>query len=217
MPTVTSQEIISQVNHLLNDTGYIRWPKPELLGFLNDAIKAIVMRRPDAHTKDVDDFTCAAGTKQVLPSDALRLIDVPRNESGRAIRGPFDRNVLDNNYPDWFGGNDAAFAELYLYDERNPKTFYLYPGVSANTKINIVYSTVPTVITEADNLADAVIALDDIYENAITEWMLYRCYSKDADFAANPNKAAMHLNAFKSQLGEKSQADAAMTSPKISE
>ncbi|MGB1978934.1 MAG: DUF6682 family protein, partial [Pseudoalteromonas tetraodonis] len=32
----------------------------------------------------------------------------------------------------------------------------------------------------------------------------------DAEYAANPNKSQMHMNAFRSQLGEKSQADVAM-------
>jgi len=218
MPLITSNEIITQVNSLLNDPGFIRWPKPELLGYFNSAQKAIVLRRPDAYTVDIDDFDCVAGTKQILPSDALRLIDITRNfASGIAIRGPYDRSTLDNNYPDWFGGNSAASAQLFIYDERNPKTFYLYPGVVVKVRLTFVISTAPRVMTLAKNDTDEVIALDDIYENAISEFIMYRCYSKDAEYASNPNKALLHLNSFKTQLGEKSQADSAMAGQEIKE
>ena len=217
MSLITSNEILLRVNTLLNDTSFTRWPKEELLDYLNDSQRAIVIRRPDAFTVDVDDFACVAGTKQTLPSDALRLIDIPHNTVGRAIKGPFNKAVLDDNYPTWYSGNAATEAELFIYYERNPKIFRLYPGVAANTEINVVYSKAPPAITMAENNANQVISLDDIYMNAMIEWIMYRCYMKDAEYAANPNKSNMHQSAFKTQLGEKVQADSAMASEKIEE
>ena len=210
MAIVSSNEILMRVNKLLNDPNFTRWTKEELLNYLNDAQRAIVLRRPDSYTVDTDDFTCVEGTKQLLPVDALKLIDVTRNESGKAIRGPYNRQVLDDNYDTWYAGKESSEVELYIYDERNPKTFYVYPGVIENVKLTLVYSKAPPAISLADNEAGEVIALDDIYVNAIIEWILYRSYMKDAEYAANPNKSQMHMNAFKSQLGEKSQADVAM-------
>lgn len=217
MSLITSNEILLRVNNLLNDSGFIRWPKQELLDYLNDGQRAIVLRRPDAFTSDVDDYSCVAGTKQALPADALRLIDIPRNASGRAIRGPFDRAVLDDNYPEWYAGNTATQAELFIYDERNPKTFYLYPGVVVSTILTVVYSKAPPTITMATNDASELISLDDIYVNAIIEWIMYRCYMKDAEYAANPNKSMMHQNAFKTQLGEKNQTDQSMSGEIVKE
>lgn len=217
MSLITSNEILLRANRLLNDVSFVRWPKDELLDYLNDAQRAIVLRRPDAFTSDVDDYPCVAGTKQSLPSDALRLIDITRNSSGRAIRGPFDRKVLDDNYPMWYAGKTAVEAELFIYDERNPKTFYLYPGVVINTELTLVYSKAPPAITMVANDAEQLISLDDIYVNAIIEWVMYRCYMKDAEYAANPNKSMMHQNAFKTQLGEKSQADGSMAGQEIKE
>lgn len=217
MSLVTSNSILLRVNTLLNDTGFARWPKEELLDYLNDAQNAVVIRRPDAYTVDVDAFACVAGTKQTLPSDALRLIDIPQNTLGRAIKGPYKKSVLDDNYPTWYSGKTATEAELFLYDERNPKTFRLYPGVAADTEINVVYSKAPPPITIEQNDLQQVISLDDIYVNALIEWVMYRCYMKDAEYAANPNKSVMHQNAFKAQLGEKSQADNSMASKVIEE
>lgn len=217
MSLVTAKEIINRVKVLINDITLTRWTKVEVLDYLNDAQRAIVIRRPDAYTVDDDDFPCVAGTKQRLPDEALRLIEITRNKTGNVIRGPFDRNVLDTNYPNWHTVNTATSAELFLYDERNPKTFYLYPGVADGVLVTAVYSKAPPLITEAMHDADQVISLDDIYMNAIIEWILYRCYMKDAEFAANPNKSLMHQSAFKTQLGEKSQADGAMAGQEIKE
>lgn len=210
MAVVTSNEILMRVNKLLNDKGFIRWTKEELLNYLNDAQKAIVLRRPDSYTADLDDFACVAGTKQQLPADALTLIDIPRNTAGKSIKGPFDRKVLDDNYDDWYAGNTATHAELYIYDARNPKTFYVYPGVVNGTQLTVVYSKAPTAIDMAANDGGQTMALDDIYINAIIEWILYRCYMKDAEYAAEPNKSQMHLSNFENQLGRKNQADSAM-------
>ena len=210
MAIVTSNEIMQRVNKLLNDPGFTRWPKDELLNYLNDAQRAIVLRRPDSYTVDVDDFACVVGVKQSLPADALKLIDIPRNASGKAIRGPYNRQVLDDNYDTWYAGKTATEVELYIYDERNPKTFYVYPGVTPGIELTLVYSKAPPAIDSAANDSGEVIARDDVYVNAIIEWILYRAYMKDAEYAANPNKSQMHMNAFRSQLGEKSQADVAM-------
>lgn len=210
MAITTSNEIINDVNNALNDPGYIKWPKLELLDYLNDAQKAIVLRRPDAYTADVDNFTAVAGTKQTIPADGFRIIDVPRNSTGKPVKGPYDRDILDKNIPNWHSENTATEAEVYIYDERNPKTFYLHPGVAAGTQLTIVYSKAPTVIDMAANDADATIGLDDIYKNAIYEYILYRCYGKDAEYAADPNKSQMHMNAFSSEIGIKNEADGAM-------
>lgn len=208
MATVTVNTILSRCNSLLNDKTWARWPKQELLDYYNDSVLAIVLMRPDANAADVD-FTCVAGTKQLLPSNALKLIDVVRNDSGRVIRY-IDRAALDDNYPDWHISADAADAAAYTYDDRNSKVFYLYPGVIAAAKINLVYSVAPQAKTLAqvnDVTQPAVADLDDIYINPIIDFILSRAYSKDADYVANSNRAVSHYNAFLQQLGEKTNAD----------
>lgn len=218
MSLLTSNEILLSVSNThLNDDGFVRWSKQELLDNLNDAQTAVVIRRPDALIEDVDNFSCVEGTKQSLPSDAILLIGIDKNGSGQVIRGPFDKDTLDRQYPDWHASTTGTEVELYLYNQKKPKTFYVYPGVASGVVISISYSKTPHVITMIENEANQTIEIDDVYKNALIEWMLYRCYSKDADYAADPNKSLMHLNAFKAQIGEKSQADGAMTNEAIKE
>lgn len=211
MATVTVATILKRVNTLLVDPTFTRWPKQELLDYYNDATKAIVLVRPDAYTKNTE-FTCAAGTKQTLPADALRLIEVLRNANGKVIRYVV-RKALDDSYPDWHSSNTATTVDNYTYEERDPKTFYLHPGPAAAVKVDVIYSVAPQskALAEVESAQSPALAdLDDIYINPIIDFMLYRCFSKDAEYSANSNRAAGHYNAFLQQLGEKTQVDASM-------
>ena len=69
-------DAIAQVRATLVDNTSTRWPNPELLNAYNNAVLAVVNLRPDASTKNVS-FTLVAGeSKQTLPSDGLRWMDV---------------------------------------------------------------------------------------------------------------------------------------------
>lgn len=206
MSTLVSS-IINEVNLVLNDPNFIRWPKEELIKYFNASREALTLRRPDAVTTDIE-FSCVAGTKQTGPDDMHRLLDVPYNIDGAAIRGPYERKTLDDTRPDWRTTTGESAAQVFTYDERNPKTFNLYPGVAVGTKINIVYTKMlaPLAVGAIDD-GTSTTEIDELWDNSLIDWILYRCYSKDAEYTANGNRAQMHLNAFKAAIGEKNQAD----------
>ena len=208
MPTVLVRDVINRAETILQDTTNTRWAKDELLDWLNDAQLGIVNRRPDTYVKNVA-FSCEQGTKQSLPADGLRLMRVRRNTTGRAIR-VIDMRILDDQIPEWHDNVDAAQVDHYAYDLIDPKTFYVYPAPAANVSIDIIYTVAPEPIEVADWETDTkTITLDDSYLNPILDWILYRAYSKDADYTSNAQRAQMHLEAFKAALGEKTQADVA--------
>jgi hypothetical protein len=53
----------------------------------------------------------------------------------------------------------------------------------------------------------ASIALNDIYANVILDYVLYRAYSKDSDYAGNAQRAANHYTAFNNSLGNRVQVE----------
>ncbi len=105
MPTVTAGAIVERARQMLWDVESVRWTEEALLGFLNAGQGAIVLARPEAFAKNVA-FVMAAGTKQALPADGVRLVDVVRNlgidglTPGRSVR-IVEREVLDSQRPDW--------------------------------------------------------------------------------------------------------------------
>ena len=62
--------------------------------------------------------------------------------------------------------------------------------------------------TLTSSAATVVIGIDDIYANALLDFILYRAYNKDAEFAGNATRAQIHMMAFASSLGVKSKIDA---------
>ena len=201
MATVKVIDIIRNVEHVLQDTS-IRWPRTELQNWLNEAYLAIILMRPDANAK-TGTFTCAAGSRQQLNAQfasGLKLLDVTRNLASasdkRAVR-LVSRSVLDDQRPTWHGETGTVNIQHYMYDARQPKEFFVYPPATTAAEIEVIY-------------ADAVIG-HDLYKSPITDWVLYRAYSKDAEYGANEQRAVGSYNAFNTALGAKTQVDAAVS------
>jgi hypothetical protein len=205
MPTVKVKDLIDRVAITLQDRTNVRWPRVDLLTYLNDAQRQIVLHRPDANAVNTA-FACLNASKQTLPAAALRLLTIKRNVGGRSIT-QISQDTLDIQLPDWHQEAAVAGVEHFIYDPLDPKTFYLYPVPAAAHSIEIVYSTAPLPIN--DELAGTTIGLDDIYANVIMDYMLYRSYQKDATYG-DIQKAALYLQAFNSALGIKTQVDGAI-------
>lgn len=218
MATATVGDIITRADVILQDNN-VRWPLSELLYWLNDAYRAIVMQRPDSNMKS-GTFTCAVGTRQVLTKsggggfpEALRLRSVVRNLAGsrRAVR-LIQQAVLDDQRPGWHAETGSVDVQHYVYDPLNPTEFLVYPPATAAAQLEVVYSSVPTqhVIAEGSIKASTeVIKLPDIYVNPILDYILYRAYAKDSEYAANAQRASGHFQAYSAALGAGVQADAA--------
>ncbi|MDO8310527.1 MAG: hypothetical protein Q7T25_01160, partial [Sideroxyarcus sp.] len=103
--TISIASLLLRAGDLLQDVTNIRWTQDELLRWLNDGQRAIVLERPEATAVNTS-VLLVAGTKQTLPALGLRLLDLPRNMGvggstpGRAIR-LVQREVLDAQLPDW--------------------------------------------------------------------------------------------------------------------
>ena len=200
-------DAIAQVRTTLVDTTGTRWPDLELLNGYNNAVLAVVNLRPDASTKNISFTTEAGKSKQVLPSDGLRWMDIVYDvSSGNPIRKT-DRTTLDDQIPNWHNSVGNRVTN-WVFDERDPKTAYVYPQPADAVDIQIIYSVAPSAVNITDFENDTTtISIDDSYFNAIKEYMLYEAYSKDADYASNASRAAAHYNKFERTLGNKSGVD----------
>lgn len=203
---IPAQSIIRRAVETLQDTTSVRWPVNELVRYLNDGQREVVLYRPDSMVTNTT-VTLAFGAKQSLPANGSKLIDVIRNTSGnkRSVRMT-DRHILDSQTPNWYNLTGATEILHYMYDPRDPKVFYVYPpAASSGASIDLVYSAYPTDITEpADGAVYTAvtgnISLPDIYANLLTDYILYRAYTKDAEYAGNAARAQAHYGAFQSAL-----------------
>jgi len=212
----TGANLLSRVEGTLQDTSNVRWTEAELLNYINDAQREIANVQPGATALHAN-VQLVTGTKQAIPSDGLKLINVIRNMSdasggatgSRAIR-LVSWDILDTQNPDWHDPTvtgDATHGTTpkhFLFDENDPLNYYIYPGIAGNAYVEIVYSQRPTDLANTS----ATIAVPDNYSNAIIDYTLFRAFSKDAEFAGNAQRAATHYQLFSVSVQGKAQIDA---------
>lgn len=214
---ILAQSIIRRAVETLQDTTSIRWPVNELVRYLNDGQREVVLYRPDSMVTNAT-LTCAAGTKQSLPANGAKLIEVIRNAAATSAKKSVrmvNREILDAQTPGWHNIAGSVDILHFMYDPRDPKTFYVYPPATTSAQLDIVYAAYPTDIVEpADGaLYTAVtgnISLPDIYGNALLEYVLYRCFMKDSEYAGNVQRAQAHYAAFANTIGIEIKATVAV-------
>lgn len=207
MGTILTSVITTKAAKVLQDATGVRWDSTELLGWLNSGQREILVYKPNAYVK-AQAVKLAAGTRQSLPADAVQLIDVPRNmgtngaSPGRAIRQT-QRETLDATAPDWHTHPASATVKHFVFNLLDAKAFYVYPPQPASGQgyVEMVYGATPP-----DALSNGAISVDDIYETALLDYMLYRAFSKDSEFG-DANKAAGHFNAFVACLTGKARSE----------
>lgn len=211
MTTIKVVDVIAQAETIIQDKTNTRWPKQEWLDWFNGAVLAVIGLRPDANIANELFSTTANTALQALPAEGLKLINVINNDAtGKQIRR-IDKRMLDDQVDNWYA-ETGSDIDHYVYDDRDPKNFWVYPSTVVPHSIRIIYSKAPEAITIADFAADVqVLPVDDSYMNPILDFMMYRAYSKDADYAQNAQRAQSHLQVFQLALGAKTQSDAGIS------
>ena len=219
---ITAQSVIRRCVETLQDNTSIRWPVGELVRYLNDAQREVILYRPDAAVTNAP-VTLVAGSRQSLPSGGTKLVEVVRNSTGtkRAVR-MVNREILDAQLPGWHAQTGVTEVLHYMYDPREPRIFYVYPPAAASgASVEVTYASVPADIAEpADGaLYTAVsgnIGVPDIYGNVVQDYVLYRAYTKDSEYAGNAARAQAHYAAFANALGVEIKATVAVAPNPVS-
>jgi hypothetical protein len=223
MGTILASLVLSKAQLLIQDRTGVHWPADEMLGWINSGQRQIVLLRPDACSETVL-HQLATGTKQGLPTGGIRLLNVMRNMGtdgdtpGRAITF-VKREVLDSQMPNWHFENPNATVRHFFYDDVEPRTWYCWPPQpsAGRGQVHLVVSKVPTPCTIEDvpkedgsgnGTETTPISVDDIYENPLIDYCVFRAQSKDAEFASGP-LAQLAWNMFLQSLGLRSATDKA--------
>lgn len=210
MAATQVNDVVTRVGQLLQDTTHIRWPLVEKLQYITDAAREVCFFKPDACVKTTV-VSLVAGTKQSIPADGTTLIDIVRNMgAGGATAGTapraVTREILDAQLPGWHASTASAEVNHYTFDPQNQRVFYVYPPQpsSGTGSLEVVYSAEPGNAAE-----NGTLDLDGTWVPAIVNYTLYRCYSKDAEYAANANLAVAYYQAFNAQMAARTAAEQA--------
>lgn len=210
MTTVAS--VIERAAGLLQDVSHIRWTQEELVDWINDGQREAVVYKPSACTKNAN-IPLVAGTKQSLPDDCNVLFEIVRNMGadgatpGAGI-SVVERGLLDAQMPDWHMQKNAkAAVKHYTYSPLDQKTFYVYPASTGGVLVEASYGAVPATVAFGD-----VISIDDVCSVSLLNYLMFRAYSKDTEFAPNTANADRFYQSFLLNLKGRVSAEAAAPS-----
>ncbi|WWT39857.1 hypothetical protein [Microcystis phage Mwe-JY25] len=225
MPIMVAS-ILAQAGTLLQDDDHVRWPLAELAAWIDDAIRAIVLAKPNSAPIDIA-LPLQAGTMQTIPQTGTptpqALISLTRNLrqatpvrlAGRAIAAT-NRLSLDGRAPHWHDERrvprEKEVRQFYA-DPMDPLRFWVYPGNDGTGLVEAIVSAIPAPIAPlagATGLAayeTALPMLRDQFATPILDYVCFRAQSKD-DVAANAGRAAVHYQSFATAIGVQAQAEA---------
>ena len=209
MGTIYASAIFTEVDAILLDTDKTRWTDAEKLRYLNAGQRQAVILKPDVYTVSMV-YKLAAGTKQSLPDgsvsyqtpagatipECIQFLRLIRNMgttglvAGAAIT-PVGMDFLDAYNPTWHADTANATVKNYVYNEEDPDHFYVTPPqpTSSQGYVEGVFSAVPADVVAGAGPSYAVaITISDVYRDILVNYILFRCYAKDA--AMSPYNAA---------------------------
>lgn len=207
MGTITAKSIIDKASVQLLDTSNARWTRSELLGWVNDGQRQIIIITPSA-TNKVAVKKLVAGTRQSIPSDGWTLLEVIRymgttgTKAGRAIRVT-SRELIDSFNPNWHDDYPTVMPKHYVFDQQDQTVFYVYPPNNGNGYVQLNYSPIPVDLATEDE----AILISDMFETALLDYVLYRANSKDAEYAPGLQLASGYLQTFMASMGVKATAE----------
>lgn len=181
---ITLQEITSEGT---------RWANQELVDWAGEFYQVASSVNP-AEFSEVIEFTCISGTRQNAPDDVVQILEITRNLDGTKM--PIvatTKNVLDSTRRGWHGEIESSSQEVFVLDERYPRTFYVWPPATAGSKLEAVAVVTPTKHALADyTTGTAKVKCSDRLVPPMVDYILFRAYSKDADFAGNQQRSDIH-------------------------
>lgn len=191
-------DFLVPVSRELQDESCIRWPLAELAGYVDDGQMYCLTKAPHAACEERT-LTLAEGSRQSVPADCLGVLEMYRNDAGkrRAI-SQVRRADMDAAAPAWGSSRAKAAVVHFVQDARTPQQFEVWPAAQEGVQVQALLALRPRPVGLG---AEGALTLRDEFHEALRHYVLYRAYSKDAEFASNAQLAVTHLQACHESLG----------------
>lgn len=183
---MTASQVLNQAAALLIDAGMTRWSQDELLDYLNAGRREACVLRPDLYAITAN-LTLAAGATQALPAGGFKLFDVFHNykADGSVGNSPrvVERELLDAARPGWRSDASVGYIKHFMYDERDGRSFDVYPPAAAGLQVRVRYAAEPDPI--AVGSLSTELAQEGPYASYLVDYVCARAMTKDAEYAGN--------------------------------
>lgn len=209
---IAASVILDSVAGTLLDRTHRTWTFADLLGYLNEGLRATAFVKADMYTVQAY-VPLVAGVLQELPADGIAFMDATRNEVGGRVVTQVDEGLLEEANRFWPNATQQAEVEHFTADPRNPRRFRVFPPNDGDGSIEVLYGAVPPELNYTDGSDEIPVA--DSYQNVLTNFVLAKAYTKNSkrqDLA----KASWHTQQWAAALGLKSQSQVAVA-PRVSQ
>lgn len=206
----TQSQAFAAATLVLNDPGNVRWPLPELNGYLHRAMVYVATEKPSA-VAETAVIPMAAGTYQTLPNEWIAIARVirnvgpsPGNTPGGAIT-VVNRAALDASIPDWANPAIQPYGPAVMHmmtDPNEPRDFYVFPGNDGTGRVEVSVSRYPAPLPNTAPYSAAV-PFPGIYFNVLVDLIISFALRKDMALPGAAERAMSHMNEARSALGLK--------------
>lgn len=196
---VLASDVVAKARHTLQDYDADRWSDAELLKEVNGARRAYAVADPSAYAKSAL-HVLVDGAEQQCPADCNVFyevqcaVDATGKDKGAVT--VTQREYLDTFVPGWRYAKAAA-AQHFMFGERSPNEFLVYPPAKAGDRVRLKYSANPADLTPTGSLSTQEALLLD----ALADYAIARKLLEDAASPANQQRGAMHLQLFSAATG----------------
>lgn len=201
-----ASDVIDRARDILKDPAAVRWTDDTLLRWVGDGQRAIAEVDTGAASVSVAVQVVGDSNTQTFAglgiTDAVRLLDVPRNMGVDGLSpGTAIREVDYETARSYDGGlNSAPGNPVYDFmyrPEVEKQTFYIYPQITAAIPwyIEVIYLKR---ITDPTALGDTL-AIDTEYLSILVDYIVARALSVD-DEEGSEAKSQSHAQAFAAAL-----------------
>jgi hypothetical protein len=230
----TAASVMLSVQTILNDAASVRWTAVELHTWLNDALREIAVLKPNAVAKTVE-LSLAQGAYQTLPADHFNLFRLTRNlatnaasatgRGGGRVITQVEREVMDMQIPGWMDTAVMPYSKNvvhFINDISDMAAYYVVPGNDGTGVVEAICAVMPAMVPvpASDVLSVSSyttnVDIQDIYRNALIDYMLYRAFSKDASLPGIAQRAGLHYSQFSNALGLKFAAERMVSGETVS-
>lgn len=213
---VNVTDIMGAAARLLLDEDHDRWTLEALADYINEAMQAIALAKPDSFVTQTT-IPLVAGTFQSLPANVVAFLGRARDGTmGRAVT-PIEREQMDSLVREW--GNPAVLPygktpTHIITDAGDPRTFHIVPGNDGTGSIVARCAVLPPTLataTDPDLITswNIVIPLLPIYSPALIDYTVFRALSIEWNSPAGVARADAHLRLFQTALGIRAESEVA--------
>lgn len=158
------------------------------------------------------------GPLEPKPAMLMKLVRNVAPGSNQQIIRLVARDALDAVLPTWMVAQPQVSVRNYTFDDQQPTIFHVYPPaiepvltpvppapVIPPAIVEMIYSAYPVDIAQPGpgklwSDVDGDLSVEAVWAECLLDYIMYRAFTKDSEYAANGARAQAHFDKFQQPL-----------------